>query len=353
MRIAVLANLKDNAPEAALPANDAWAELDGARTLEAIVEVLRDAGHEAAFFEGGLSLVEALPAFRPELCFNLCEGHHGDSRESHVPALLEMMRLPYTGSGVLALAVTLDKPTTKDLLRAHGIPTPPSQLFRSGDEPLDPALRFPLFVKPAREGSGIGVTAESVAHDAAALRARVRQVIALYRQPALVERFIRGQELTVGLFGNRGATVVPPEPAWATLARVDGLLALPVYEVDHGRLPASEKGAYTQQVKGYWDAPWTEGREFHCPARLSPSLAEQVTRLAAATFHATGCRDLGRVDLRLDAEDGDRPYVLEINALPGLAPGVSDLCHEAVAAGLDHPALVRCVVAQARARLGL
>lgn len=353
MRIAVLANLKDNAPADPQPTADAWAELDGAGTVEAIVEVLRHAGHEARFFEGGLSLVDTLPSFRPDLCFNLCEGHHGDSRESHVPAILELMRLPYTGSGVLALAVTLDKPTTKDVLRAHGIPTPPSQVFHRADEPLAPTLRFPLFVKPAREGSGMGITAGSVVHDVATLRERVHEVHARYRQPALVERFLRGQELTVGLFGNRGGTVVPPEPGWGAIPRVDGLLALPIYEIDHAQLPTTEGGAYTQQVKGHWAGPWTRGREFHCPARLTPALADQVTRLAAATFHATGCRDVGRVDLRLDADDGDRPYVLEINALPGLSPGVSDLCHEAAAVGLDHAALVLCIVAQARARLGL
>jgi len=243
-----------------------------------------------------------------------------------MPALLELLRLPYTGSGVLALAVTLDKPTTKDVLRAHGVATPPWQVFYDEDERLDPALRFPLFVKPAREGSGMGVSGDSVVRDLAALRARVAYVRARYRQPALVERFVRGREVTVGLVGNRGATVEPAGGAWSGCQRADGLLALPVYEVDHARLPASEGGAYTHRVKGHWDGAWVEGREYHCPARL---------------------------DLRLDADDGDRPYVLEINALPGLAPGVSDLCYEAAAAGIDHGALVLGVLAQARARLGL
>lgn len=353
MRIAVLANLAANAPAEALAVPDAWAELDGPRTVEAVVDALHQAGHEAAFFEGGLSLVEALPRYRPDLCFNLCEGHHGDSRESHVPALLEMLRLPYTGSGVLALAVTLDKPTTKDVLRAHGIDTPQWQVFHDDDERLDPALRFPLFVKPAREGSGMGVSGDSVVRDLDALRARVAYVRARYRQPALVERLIVGREVTVGLFGNRGATVQPHEPAWDGCLLTNGLLALPVYEVDHARLPASEGGAYTHRVKGHWDGAWVEGREYHCPARLDEVLTERVLRAAAATFHATGCRDVARVDLRLDADDGDRPYVLEINALPGLAPGVSDLCYEAAAAGVDHAALVLGILAQARARLGL
>lgn len=353
MRIAVLANLKSNAPAEALDAPDAWAELDGQRTVDAVVDALHRAGHEAQFFEGDLSLVERLPRFRPDLCFNLCEGHHGDSRESHVPAILEMLRVPYTGSGVLALAVTLDKPTTKQALVAHGIPTPPSQVFYAADDALDPALRFPLFVKPSKEGSGMGVAAESVVRDLDALRARVDHVLTRYRQPALVERFIRGREITIGLFGNRGATVVPEGAAWSRVARVDGMLVLPAYEIDHDRLPSSEGGAYTHTVKGQWQGAWVQGRDFHCPARLDAARAEELSRLAVAVFHATGCRDFARVDMRLDADDGDRPYVLEINALPGLAPDVSDLCHEALAAGIDYDALVLAIVAQARARLRL
>ena len=162
MRIAVLANVKPNAPAGASAAPDAWAELDSPATVEAIARALQLAGHEVASFEGDLGLVEALPRFGPDLCFNLCEGHFGESRESHVPALLEMLRIPYTGAGVLALAVSLDKPTTKTLLRAHGVRTPPSQVFSREDEALDPDLAFPLFVKPSREGSGIGVTRSSL-----------------------------------------------------------------------------------------------------------------------------------------------------------------------------------------------
>ncbi len=351
MRIAVLANLKSNAPAEALDAPDAWAELDGQRTVDAVVDALHRAGHEAQFFEGDLSLVERLPRFRPDLCFNLCEGHHGDSRESHIPAILEMLRVPYTGSGVLALAVTLDKPTTKQALVAHGIPTPPSQVFYAVDDALDPALRFPLFVKPSKEGSGMGVAAESVVRDLDALRARVDHVLTRYRQPALVERFIRGREITIGLFGNRGATVVPEGSAWSRVARVDGMLVLPAYEINHDGLPASEGGVYTHHVKGQWEGAWVNGRNYHCPARLDAALGERLAGIAVATFHATGCRDVGRVDIRLDADDGDRPYVLEINALPGVAPGVSDLCHEAAAAGLDHDALITGILAQAIARV--
>ncbi|MGH2542694.1 MAG: D-alanine--D-alanine ligase family protein, partial [Ardenticatenaceae bacterium] len=154
MRIAVLANLKQNAPQFPGMSADQWDDLDSPRTVNAILEALRSQGHQAEFFEGNLSLIETLPAYGPDLCFNICEGHFGDSRESHVPTLLEMLRLPYTGSRVLTLALTLDKPMTKRVLAYHDLPTPPFQVFERPHEPLDPTLAFPLFVKPSREGTG-------------------------------------------------------------------------------------------------------------------------------------------------------------------------------------------------------
>ena len=152
MRVAVLANLKQNAPPSHRKASDGWAELDSRKTVDTLVEVFRNAGHEAEFFEGDLRLVAELPRYAPDLCFNLCEGHYGDARESHVPALLEMMRLRFSGAGVRALAVTLDKPTTKHLLVSHGLATPAFQLMDDDDAPLRPGLDFPLVVKPAHEG---------------------------------------------------------------------------------------------------------------------------------------------------------------------------------------------------------
>ena len=111
-----------------------------------------------------------MPALKPDICFNICEGHCGDGREAHVPAILEMLRIPYTGQQVLTLALTLDKPMTKRVLAFHGLPTPAFQVFERADEPLDPDLTFPLFVKPSREGTGMGVSGESIVNDEAELR---------------------------------------------------------------------------------------------------------------------------------------------------------------------------------------
>jgi D-alanine-D-alanine ligase len=287
---------------------------------------------------------------KPDICFNISEGHWGDSRESHVPALLEMLRIPYTGSGVLTLALTLDKPMTKRVLAFHEIPTPAFQVFERADEPLDPDLLFPLFVKPSREGTGMGVSAESIVTDEPALRERLAQQLARYRQPILVERFIRGREVTVGCLGNLTPPVALRVPNDERASRVtEGLSFLPPLEVDFAAYPESEGGVYTNRMKTDWAGDF----RYRCPAPLAAELAAELNRLTAAVFRVTGCRDVARVDFRLDADDGDRPYVLEVNPLPGLSPGISDLVLEAGAAGVSYDALINAILDQACMRYGL
>ncbi|NJD11153.1 MAG: D-alanine--D-alanine ligase [Gemmatimonadetes bacterium] len=343
LNVAVLANLKRNAP--ALPGlpPDTWAELDTEATTDAIVAALRAAGHRATFLEGDLSLVEKLPVLKPDICFNICEGHWGESRESHVPAILEMLRIPYTGAGVLGLGITLDKPLTKRLLAYHGLPTPAFQVFRRADEPLDPALGFPLFVKPSREGSSLGISASSVVHDAAGLRAQLAAQLERFRQPILVERFIRGREGTVGIIGNALADSDPSTPVPA------GLELLPPLEVDLASYPHGEGGVYTQRIKSNPGDVYY----FACPAPLPAELTARIRTIAAAVFQVTGCCDVARADFRLDADDGDRPYVLEVNALPGLCPGFSDLVLSAEAAGMSYGQLINGIFDAACRRYGL
>lgn len=345
LNVAVLANLKSNAPALPEPVPDAWAELDSESTIQAIVEAIESLGHRATFLEGDHRLPQTLVALSPDLCFNICEGHWGDSRESHVPAILEMLRIPYTGSGVLALAVTLDKPTTKRLLASHGLPTPAFQVFTRAEEPLDAGLRFPLFVKPSREGSSMGVTSRSIVTGEAELRERLAEHLARYRQPVLVERFVGGREVTVGLIGNPAARA-HGEPA---TAGVPGVRLLPPLQVDLDRYPASEGGVYTHRIK---TEPW-EQYHFTCPAPLPPDVLARLQAMALEAFLATGCVDVARVDFRLDAGEGDAPYILEINALPGLAPGYSDLSLSAEAAGLSYAALIGGILDAAIARHGL
>jgi len=350
LNVAVLANLKKNAPKhKGMPA-DAWDDLDSDVTVNAIVSALESCGHRATFLEGNLTLVDSLPRLKPDICFNICEGHWGDSRESHVPALLEMLRIPYTASGVMTLALTLDKPMTKRVLAFHGLPTPAFQVFERADEPIDADLTFPLFVKPSREGTGMGVSGDSVVRTAAQLRERLAEQIARYRQPILVERFIRGREVTVGVIGNLLRPVAWRVPEDEQTARViEGLNFLPTLEVDFAAYPESEAGVYTNRMKTEW------AHDFHqfCPAPLDTALLERLQWLTAAVFRVTGCVDVARVDFRLDADDGHKPYVLEVNPLPGLYPGLSDLVLEAGAMGMAYNDLINAIFDAACIRHGL
>src|SRR5450432_512348 len=200
--VAILANLKKNAPKLPDQPPDVWADLDSEHTMEALAEVLQHSGHRTSFLEADVDLLDKLRADRPDICFNLAEGHYGDSREAQIPALLELLKIPYTGSQVMTQAISLDKVMTKRVWQSFGLRTAPFQEFTRPDEPLDPELAFPLFVKPAREGTGAGVTIQSIAENEHDLRERLDYVIRNYEQPALVERFLPGRELTVGVIGN-------------------------------------------------------------------------------------------------------------------------------------------------------
>jgi D-alanine-D-alanine ligase len=349
--IALLANLKKNAPKFPGMPDDYWADLDSESTVEAIADALRQRGHKVTFLEGDLTLYDRLREVRPEICFNICEGHFGDSREAHVPAILEMLRIPYTGSKVLTLALSLDKPMTKRALAYHDLPTPPFQVFEREDEPLDESLTFPLFVKPASQGTGMGITAESTVHDEEQLRTQVKRLLAAYRDdPVLVEKFISGRELTVGMVGNLQPPVAWRIPDDEEAPRVyRGLTFLPPLEIELGVYDEAEGGIYTYHAK----VDLADKLVYRCPADLSPDQVAELEWLAAATFRVTGCLDVARVDFRLDEHDGDKPYILEINPLPGLSPGISDLVIEAEAIGISHPDLVNRILDEAVRRYGL
>jgi D-alanine-D-alanine ligase len=362
MRIAVLANLKQNAPKwEGMPA-DQWDDLDSPKTIDHLIRALEAGGHEAVFFEARIepphSLVEKLLEYGPDLCFNIAESHFGDSRESQIPAVLEMLRIPYTGSKVLTLALALDKPMTKRILYYHGLPTPEFQVFERADESIDAdllnqdgALCFPLFVKPSREGTSMGVTGESIVYTKAQLRDQIAKQQAHYNQPILVEHYIKGREITVGVVGN-----LKPTQARRLSDRdalnghlPEGLFFFPPLEANVSAFPDSENGVYTNRMKVELADVYT----YACPAPIDPALEFELKKLTAAVFQVTGCKDVARVDFRLDADNGDKPYILEINPLPGMTPGFSDLCLEADAAGWTHEQFVNTIVDLAAERQGV
>ncbi len=310
---------------------DALAEVDAAKYIEAYAEGIRLAGCEPLVREGvpDLGVIDWLREARPDICFNVCEGFGGESREAHMPMLLEVLGLPYSGPTPLAAAVTQDKPTTKRLLASAGLPTPRFEVFDCPELAGACPLPFPLFVKPKHEGTGMGIANESIVTSAAQLRGQVEKVVRTYRQPALVESFIEGRELTCGVIGNNG-----------------DLRVLPILEVDFGGYPADLVPVYSSVHKNDLDHLF----RYQCPARLSEPMAEEIRRLTRATFQITGCRDYARVDFRLTPKG--ELYILEINALPGITPR-SDMTMMAKAEGQSHAQLVAGVLEAALKRYRL
>lgn len=362
MRVAVLANLKKNAPHWEGMPLEQWDDLDSEKTVSGIVDALHDGGHDVTFLEASIwspyNLVERLEVYKPDICFNIAESHFGDGREAQIPALLEMLRIPYTGSKVLALALALDKPMTKRILHYHDLPTPEFQVFEQADEPIDDdllnpngELRYPMFVKPSREGTSIGVTVESIVHTVAQLRVQVAAQIARYSQPILVEHYISGREVNVGMLGN-----LNPNAARRINDRVadhilpDTLTFLPILEMDTKAYSETQLDLYTSWMKTELGA---DEYKYFCPASLTEVQEQRLRLLAGAVFRVCGCKDVSRVDFRLDSQQDDKPYILEINPLPGLSPGFSDLCLQAEAAGMSYPELINTILDHAARRHGL
>jgi D-alanine-D-alanine ligase len=348
-RVALLANLKQNAPHFEGMAQDQWADLDSEKTTDALVEAIRAGGHTCEFFEGNLSLFETLPKYKPDICFNICEGHYGDAREAQIPSLLEMMRIPYTGSKVLTLALALDKPMTKRVIAFHDLPTPEFQTFERIDEPLSPEMSYPMFLKPSREGTGMGVSRNSIVNNEEQLREQISIIIEKYKEPALAERFIEGREVTVGFVGNLVGPVAHRLPDDENARRIQaGLHFFPPMEVDLTPFTDSDT-VYSNRLK----VDLADKLNYLCPAPIDEELKYQLNWLAAAVFRVTGALDVSRVDFRLDVHNDLKPYILEINPLPGLSPVISDLVIEAAGEGIGHTELVNMILDTALKRYGM
>lgn len=348
-RVALLANLKKNAPKFEGMSEDQWADLDSEKTVNSLVDALRSGGHTCEFLEGDTTLLDTVRKFKPDICFNICEGHFGDAREAQVPAILEMLRIPYTGSKVLTMALSLDKPMTKRVLAYHDLPSPAFQTFERVNEPLEEDMTFPMFVKPAREGTGMGVSSKSIVNNEDELREQVAHMIERYKQTALVEHYIEGREVTVGLVGNLIGPVARRMPIDEGAPRIQaGVRFFPPMEVDLQPFEDSDI-VYSNRLK----VDLADKLNYLCPAPIDDDLIDELNWYTAAVFRVTGALDVSRVDFRLDKHDNWKPYILEINPLPGLSPGISDLVIEAQADGIDHAGLINLILETALYRYGM
>ena len=345
-RVAVLANIKDESkpkPEGVPP--DAFADFDHIETVQSIQKAIETDGHETKFIMADENLPYALKEYGPDICFNIAEGLGGDAREAQVPSLLEMLRIPYTGSRVLTNAIALDKTLTKRIWRDRSLPVAPFQEFATGDEPLRPELKFPLFVKPAREGTGMGVDMRARVENETEMRERTKYVIHSYQQPALVENFLPGREFTVGQLGRSDAKRFSRHPQWYD---ADGFHRLPILELktEKSTTPGIYSHAAKAQQLGEKGAP-----EYVCPADVEPELAKKLHHLALRGHQLLFATDVSRVDFRLDSEGN--PRLIEINPLPGLTPGYSDLCLQAAAEDIRYEDLILEILYLAAGRWGL
>ena len=349
LKVALLANAKENAPHFENMLPDQWSDLDSTKTIMALVNAIKEGGHDCEFLEADITLLDTIRTYKPDICFNISEGHFGDGREAQVPALLEMLQVPYTGSKVLTLAMALDKPVTKRILHWHELPTPNFQTFERVDEPLSEDMAYPLFVKPSREGTGMGVSAKSIVHNRAELEEQISEIIQKYAQPALVEQYIEGREVTVGMIGNLIGPVARRVPHNQDAPRIQaGLYFLPPLEIDLNPFKDSDV-TYTNYLK----VQMADQLNYICPAPLDDDTVDELNWLSAAVFRVMGALDVSRVDFRLDANDNWKPYILEINPLPGLSPGISDIVIEGEADGIHHTELVNKILDTALARYGI
>ncbi len=345
-KVAVLANIKDEMkpkPEGVPP--DAFADYDHIETIDALRAAIETDGHQTVFIQADEDLPFALKDEKPDICFNIAEGLGGDAREAQVPALLEMMKIPYTGSRVLTNAISLDKTLTKRIWRDRRLPVAPFQEFHVGDEPLRGDLEFPLFVKPAREGTGMGVDTNAIVKNEKELRERAEYIINTYQQPALVETFLPGREFTVGILGRADAKLYSRHPEWY---EKDGFHRFPILELDMSR--SVTPMVYSQESKskevGEEGAPG-----YFCPAELEPELERKLKYFALRAHFLLNTLDVSRTDIRLD--DKGNPRLMEINTLPGLTPDYSDLCLQSKAEGIRYEDLILEILYLGASRWGM
>ena len=324
MKIAVLANLKKDIPlvKEHPPDDEYWDDLDDESTIEALLSALCAGGHRAKYITPNKNLIRHLLNYKPDLCFNLCEGHFSASREAQVPAILDMLRLPYTGSGVLGMSLSHNKYIAKKVFNREGVPTPP--FFLVEDPYVLPAfdIPFPLFVKPSHEGTSIGINENAIVYDRESLLRQIEWVYGIVHAPILVEQYISGREFTVSILGAE---------------------VLPVIEI---RTPT---GYYTNRQKEIDPA----GVVRVCPAELSYEKLDEIHTIARTAMKVLELSDIARVDMRMDAIG--TVYVLEVNPLPLLLPDPqeSSFVASSLAAGYSYTEMVNRIVIVSAERLGL
>jgi D-alanine-D-alanine ligase len=305
---------------------DLYAEWDEPETIEAVASALSALG-EVIRLEADKDFPQRVLDAKPDFVFNIAEGLYGVNRESHVPSICEFLGIPYHASDPLSLALTLHKGRAKEIMAYYGVPTAPFIVANTRADARSVNLPFPLFAKPALEGSGKGITEKSLCTNRAKLVQEVGDLLDTYQEPVLIESWLPGQEFTVAVLGN------------GKEAR-----CLPLVGMRWEALPLGAQPIYGYEAKWLWDTPDHPLDLFECPANIPKELARDIRSAALSAYRILGCRDWCRVDIRCDA--ASRPMVVELNPLPGILPNPQDnscFPKAARAAGMSYDELIQTV----------
>lgn len=338
MRIGLAFDLKPKTPLPAGAPDDLHEEFDNPVTIQGIGDVLRELGHEVVELGNGKELIQRLLADPPDLVFNIAEGQGiSRNRESRVPAVCEMLGIPYTGSDPLTLGMALDKDICRRIVVDADVEVPGGILLTlagdyEGDYEEFPALiteselELPLIAKPVCEGSSKGIRSKCLIEKLEDVGPTVVSLWKDYQQPVLVEEFIAGDEVTVGIIGNE-------------MPRIFGMMrVIPKKPTD--------RFVYGLEVKRDWEAQV----EYEAPPKLPDDVLDATAEAALAAYDILGCRDVARIDFRI--RDGV-PYFIEANPLPGLNPESSDLVFIGKLQGIPYRDLIEGILEAAMERLGL
>ena len=331
LKVAVLYNLLEwlkKGEDKDIIAEDAIIEEIGA-----VEDAVRSLDHQCfvmAVRDEIFTIIHWLKEISPDVVFNLCESVYGNSSwEMNIPALLDLFRVPYTGSSALTLGLCQDKGKVKDILLSQGVLTPRYKIFDRRVTPIKGNI-FPIIVKPLHEDGSLGISRASVVFDDEALNRQIQYVIEKYDQPALVEEFIDGRELNVGLLETNGKVG-----------------ALPISEIDYSEFPEG-----FPKICGY-EGKWVpESNEYQkskpiCPAPLEWVMKKRMEHIAIRAFKLFGCRDYARVDMRVDREG--KIYVLEVNPNPDISPQ-SGMTRAIKAGGMTYEEFIRVLLERALQR---
>lgn len=334
MLIAFLYNIRHQYPDPKDPATQLETDFDDQITIDWFIKHLKQIGYEVLPIEADENAYLKLKENKRKitLAYNYSLGLYGNSRYAQIPAMLEMLQIPYTGSPPLTQALLMNKAKMKDLFRGCSVPTPPGQIFKSINDILNSDLLFPLIVKPIAQGSSAGVTNKSVVNNEEELKTQVDFILKTFNEPALVETFLTGREFSVGMVGN------PPQ-------------IMPIIEPNHASLPKDFHHIDSLEVK--WILEEKIGADyFLCPAKVDDELKSKLENICLSAWNTLEINDYCRIDLRCDNKNN--PYVIDVNSPPGMIPPevstTSYLPLAGRAAGMDYNQLLQKIISSALTR---